>query len=213
MRSPRGVLLLTLLLGCGARAPKDSGAADTASDTASASGRPDDTLDTAVDDTGRGETGGGETGGGDTGGGTTAATPLGSIRVRATLGGVTRDWACIDTGLIGGWVDALGNIAGSVTCSAEAGDALALTFTRGSTGSWTDPSGGVDFVWQLADGTRLDHAAAALTVARWQVDVTRWERLSLETIALEATLGATWTDDAGVEAAALDATLTVTLPG
>ncbi len=202
MRVGLWVLALAVSGGCRREASRepDTSAPDTAlRDTAlhdTADSAPPDTVDTAPRDTAP-----------------ATPAPTGRVDVRGWSAGVTHAWACEDTGLSGGWVDALGNVAGSVSCASGDGHSLVLTFTRGSAGAWTDPSGGVDFTWELADGTRVFHAASGLTPTRWSVAFTRWERLTLDTVALDATLAARWTDAAGVEVAALEATFAVVLPG
>jgi hypothetical protein len=197
-----GVTWIPLVLGACRGAPgrvasedSDPGAvdtarADTAVDTASMDTAPLDSADT----------------------GPMTPAPTGRVEVRGALRGATYAWECVDAGLAGGWVDALGNVAGSVTCASGDEHALALTFTRGSAGAWTDPGGGVDFVWTLPDGERVHHGAEGLTPTRWSVAITRWERLTLATIALDATLAGAWAGTAG-EDARVDATLAVVLPG
>ena len=202
--TPRTVGVLLALAACrGATGGRES--QDTAARADTAAHATTDTADTSLRDTG-------DTSPPDTS--PPAPVPTGRVDVRAWRAGVTHVWACVDSDLSGGWVDALGNVAGSVTCAAEDGHSLALTFTRGGAGSWSDPSGGVDFVWTLPDGARVQHAAGELAPTRWSVAFTRWERVTLDTIALDATLAGTWTPASGGEdVARVDATLSVLLPG
>ena len=173
----------------------DTGVADTT--------RADTSVDTSPVDTASPDSGDPEP---------STPVPTGRVEVRGALRGATYAWDCVDAGLTGGWVDALGNVAGSVTCTSGDGHALALTFTRGSAGAWTDPGAGVDFVWTLPDGERVHHGAEGLTPTRWSVAITRWERLTLETIALDATLSGAWAGAADQDAR-VDATFAVGLPG
>lgn len=94
------------------------------------------------------------------------------------------------------FVDAMGNVAGEATCTADSGDTVRITFTAGAVGAWTEP-GAVDLRWTSAAGETLYWGAPGTMSPSWSVAFTTFERTSTNTIDLVGTFGAVWTDEAG----------------
>ena len=87
--------------------------------------------------------------------------------------------------------DALGNVAGRVSCATSSGTLL-LQFTNGHPGAWTSPDEGVSYLWTDPWGGTLDYSTAGRT--EWAASFDSFERLDTKTLRLVAALSGTWDD-------------------
>lgn len=142
----------------------------------------------------------------------TAPVDTAALRADVTYGGVPSTVEC------GGgaslmthtFVDAMGNVAGEVSCVSGAGDTLRITFTSGMVGSWTEP-GTADWSWTSATGDVLAWGAAGTVNTAWSLSFSTFTRTTTKSIDFEAAFSGAWNDDAAVELGTVDGTVAATL--
>lgn len=155
---------------------RDTAAADTAPDTATDTA--DDTATDTAADTGS-----------DTAADTEPELPA-SITLSGTYEGVPFDLGCDagDAGLERGWSNAVGDKVGSFRCTD--GGSLSVSFINPEVGTWTDPYGGMGYVYTDAGGGVLSWFEG--TPSDWSITFTALEWTAIDAFVLTGSLTGTW---------------------
>ena len=192
------MVTLLFLAACGFRegapvvdtADRDTAAEDTAADTAT-----DTAADTATDTAA------------DTAAATAADTGAelsASITLSGTYEGVPFELGCDagDAGLERGWSNAVGDKVGSFQCTD--GGSLSVSFINPEVGTWTDPYGGMGYVYTDAGGGVLSYFEG--TPSDWSITFTALEWTAIDEFVLTGSLTGTWSNGT------ITGTFSVTLP-
>jgi hypothetical protein len=176
-------------------------------------------ADPARDDTGADADPGGDTGDtddiddtddtadtADTADDTSADSPglPGTVEVRGAYAGEAFAFACDaddpEEVFSRSWASAVGDVTGGFACAGDAGT-LTVTLLDPAVGSHADPSGGLNYFFQAADGTWLSWYDAPPTAWSATLDAVSW--IDVETLQLDGSLSGAW------DAAELSATFSL----
>lgn len=182
--------LLLFLAACGGGEPspvvdtadRHTGAMDTAGDTAADTGS-DTGVDTAPDSA--------EDSADDSATDTAAELPA-SISLSGSYVGVPFALACNagDAGLQRSWSNAVGDKVGSFSCTD--GSSLSVTFIDPVVGTWTDPTGGMNYTYTDVGGGVLHWYEGPPT--EWSLTFTAVEWTAIDQFVLTGSLTGTWSN-------------------
>ena len=150
----------------------DDTSADTAADTAADTDTATDTAEDTAADTG--------------------AELAASITLGGSYEGVPFDLSCNagDAGLERGWSNAVGDKVGSFRCTN--GGSLSVSFINPEVGAWTDPYGGMSYVYTDAGGGVLSWFEGS--PSDWSISFTAVEWTAIDQFVLTGSLAGTWSN-------------------
>lgn len=142
-----------------------------------------------------------ETGDSDTSGetGETAVPPTstGTFTLSGTLDDAPVTLMCdAPPALVAYWLDSLGNISGSMSCSSGS-EYVAVQFIGPSADTWTDTQEGMSWAYDNGAGTVLSYSSPPAT--SWSLTFSTFEWVDADTVHIAGSGAGTWTGETSAD--------------